>query len=149
MSRSTRSFNVDQAIRRDDAKVAQRLADTLTDVDMTGTSSGDIAPRNPFAGRENAAKGILTGLQPAPSGLLEAYASWRKKQAQADATVEKAKGEFDIEANAYRKSRRKLRKALSGGMSAPQACALAHRHYRAKGGRSGFAVWARRIAQGG
>ena len=80
-----------------------------------------------------------------PDSLMGRYLLWREQQAAKAATAPTAE---EIERLAHKKSRKRLRKLLAGGVSPATATIRAHEHYRSKGGRSTLQVWARRVAEG-
>ena len=100
-------------------------------------------------GRASLAK-ALVGATASPPGtsLLEAYEKWRAAQAAAPRLGKVADAAADLEARALKKSRKHLGKLLRNGMAPPVACDKAHQRYRLDGGKSGYSVWARRVAGG-
>ena len=100
-------------------------------------------------GRASLAKAVA-GATAAPPGttLLEAYRKWQASQAAAGTLGKVADQAAELEAKALKKSRKRLAKHLREGMAPTVACDRAHEHYRLNGGKSGFTVWARRVAEG-
>ena len=100
-------------------------------------------------GRASLAK-ALVGPTASPPGasLLEAYERWKSSQAAAPKLGKAADAAADLEKRALKKSRKHLGKLLRDGMAAPVACDKAHARYRLEGGKSGFSVWARKVAGG-
>ena len=100
-------------------------------------------------GNASLAKAVI-GASSSPPGtsLLEAYERWKASQAAAPRLGKAADGAADLEKHALRKSRKRLGKYLRDGMAAPVACDKAHARYRLEGGKSGFSVWARKVAGG-
>ena len=100
-------------------------------------------------GRASLAK-ALVGASASPPGtsLLEAYERWKSSQAAAPRLGKAADAAADLEKRAIRKSRKRLGKLLQQGMAPSVACDKAHQRYRLDGGKSGYSVWARRVAGG-
>lgn len=138
---------------------AEQIARNLRGADLSGGAStigsdGDAVSRLTTE-EANKARAILGGMgvgSPTPGSapsLLQAYAKWQQRQREAAETVAKARHErtpAETERRALKKSRKRLRRHLSEGMSAPAACAAAHRHYKRKGGRSTYITWARKVS---
>jgi hypothetical protein len=100
-------------------------------------------------GNASLAKAVV-GASSSPPGtsLLEAYERWKASQAAAPKLGKAADAAADLEARALKKSRKHLGKLLRNGMAPPVACDKAHQRYRLDGGKSGYSVWARRVAGG-
>jgi len=134
---------------------AQELVRRLKGIDLTGgagTAGTSLSPDEATltVGRASKTKAVAGALASPPgSSLLSAWTAWKASQAPAVEVAKAADAQADIEHAAMKKSARRLAKHLSEGVSAPVACSLAHQHYKAKGGKSTFAVWAQRISTGG
>jgi hypothetical protein len=124
------------------------VADRLRGVSIAGAGS-TISDDELTTGNASKVKAILGATaSPAGTNLLEAFSRWKASQAAAAPLAKAAEAAHDVEARAIRKSAKRLAKHLSEGMSPAMAVTHAHSHYRKHGGRSGQAVWARKISQG-